>query len=181
MRLFIVFLVFVSCVGAQNNDLETMSWNENRPLKFSDFRDRPNPNTDAAALTASGISFGFSINREGSRVTDFSTDVDCVFYPTKSWFKKEHTTQHILKHEQLHFDITELHARMFRQKISQLRPSSQIKSQLNQLYKAISKASSQMQQLYDEETRHSIDRPKQAAWQAYVAAELKKLNAFKTK
>ncbi|SHH36755.1 DUF922 domain-containing protein [Winogradskyella jejuensis] len=180
IRLFFALLFVTSFTFAQDKDLETFSWQEDRPLVWADFKGKPNPNTDAAALTASGISFGFSIGKTGNRITDFSTTVECLFYPSESWYKVEDADDHILKHEQLHFNITELHARMFRQQISELRASSQLKTQLNSLYKAISKASYEMQNKYDDETNHSINKEQQAAWQNYITAELKKLEAFKT-
>ena len=132
-------------------------------------------------MTASGVSFGFSIGKTGKKITDFNTNVECVFYPTESWYKDEDANPHILRHEQIHFDITELFTRKFRQQISELRASPKIKNQLNSLYEAISKASSKMQNLYDEETNHSINKVQQKKWDDYIVAELRTLEAFKTK
>ena len=179
MKTLFAFLLISSFCFSQNQDLETAAWQEDKPLVWKDFKGKPNPNTDAAALTASGISFGFSISKTGNRITGFTADVECIFYPTESWYKIEDANAHILRHEQLHFDITELHARKFRQQISQLKASSRLRGQLNNLYKEISKASSLMQNLYDEETNHSINKVQQKKWDDYIVAELKKLEAFK--
>jgi len=180
MKTFFAFLLFTSIAFSQDKDLETFSWDKNKPLVWKDFKGTPQQNTDATALTASGITFGFSIGKTGNRITDFSTNVECLFYPSESWYKPEDATPHILKHEQLHFDITELYARKFREQISRLKTSSSLRNQLNDLYKSISLASSKMQNLYDEETNHSINREKQTAWNILIAQELKKLEAFKT-
>lgn len=180
MKYYIVFLfAFTFCFG-QNKDLETSSWNESVPIVWKNFKGKIDSNSDAAAQTASGISFGFSIGKTGGRITDFNTTVECLFYPSESWYKPDVVTPHILKHEQLHFDITELHARKFRQQITRVKPSSKLRTELNGLYKTISKASSQMQHKYDRETNHSIDKDQQAAWNLYIARELKKLEAYKT-
>lgn len=176
---FLFILISVSCFAQKANDV-TFSWNEDKPLVWSDFQANPNPNTDAAALTASGISFGFSIGKTGKKITDFTADVECLFYPNESWYKPKDSNLHILKHEQFHFNITELHARKFRKLISELKPSANLQTQLNKLYKTISKASFEMQNQYDAETNHSINKPKQAEWELFVAKELKKLEAFKT-
>ena len=77
--------------------------------------------------------------------------------------------------------LCRISARKFRQQISKLRASPKIKNQLNSLYKAISKASSKMQNLYDEETNHSINKVQQKKWDDYIVAELRILEAFKTK
>lgn len=182
MKTFFTFLIITAFAFGQNQNLETFSWEENKPLVWENFRGKPNPITDAAAQTASGISFGFSISKTGSRITDFTANVECVFYPTESWYKPEDVNAHILRHEQLHFDITELHARRFRQRISKIKASTpRLKKQLNDLYKATRIASSQMQNLYDEETNHSINKEQQKKWDDYIVAELKKLEAFKTR
>ena len=180
-NLKVIFLFAIVSCFAQEDKLKTISWNDRRPLTWEDFKDKPILNSDAAALTASGITFGFSLGKTGNRITDFSTTVDCVFYPEKSWYKIEHGNNHILNHEQLHFNITELHARKFRQKISKLKITPNLRNQLNSLYKANSEESLIMQRLYDSETNHSINKEKQNEWNRYVAAELKKLESYKTR
>ena len=164
----------------QNEDLKTISWQENRPLTWSDFEAIPTNTSSAAALTASGITFGFSIDKEDGRVVDFDTTIDCFFYPEKSWVKPEYADDYILRHEQLHFNITELHARKFRKQIKQLRVSSKIRNQLNRLYKDINQTSYDMQKRYDEETNHSINKEKQKEWDNFITQELEKLSGFKS-
>lgn len=180
MKYVIVFLFALSFCYGQKDSKETMSWNANTPIVWKDFKGKPNSNSDAAAQTASGISFGFSIGKTGGRITDFTTTVECLFYPSESWYKPNVASPHILKHEQVHFDITELHARKFRQHITSVKPSTRLKEQLNALYKSISKDSYLMQKKYDEETNHSINKQQQAAWNIFIAKELKKLEAYKT-
>lgn len=180
IRVFLI-LVFLSNISFSQNDRDPILWNENYPLSWSDFKAKPDQNTSAAALTASGISFGFSIGKTGNRITKFTTEVECFFYPYESWFKPQTGDDYILKHEQVHFDITELHARKFRQQISQLKPSQNLKAKLNSMYKAISQASRRMQTAYDDETNHSINKERQAYWEKYVEIELKKLEAYKSR
>ncbi|MFD1064091.1 DUF922 domain-containing protein [Winogradskyella litorisediminis] len=180
MKILTLCLFFSIGCFAQKADDITFSWDENRPLTWEDFQGKPVKNTDAAALTASGISFGFSIGKTGNKITEFTADVECLFYPEESWYKPNEADAHILKHEQLHFNITELHARKFRKHISELQPSRHLQNQLNKIYKAISQASYEMQQQYDEETNHSINKEKQAEWQSFITEQLKRYEAFKT-
>lgn len=181
MKIIFFFILISTTCFAQKADDETFSWSEDRSLVWSDFRGQPDLQNDAVASTASGISFGFSINKAGRKITGFTANVECVFYPNTSWHKPEDATAYILKHEQFHFNITELHARKFRKKIKSLKPSSKVQGQLNNLYQAISKASFDMQKQYDAETNHSINKIKQAEWETFIISELKKLEAFKTK
>lgn len=180
MHLNLICLLIVVSSFGQQPKLETLSWNEQRLLTWDDFKDMPQPNTNAAALTASGISFGFSVNKTGQKITGFNTNVECVFYPEKSWYKPKLANNYILNHEQMHFNITELHARKFRKQISNTAPNQALKSQLNRLYETITKASVRMQRRYDSETNHSINKEKQQEWDIFITEELKKLDAFKT-
>ena len=104
-----------------------------------------------------------------------------IFYPDKSWYNKSVADAYILAHEQLHFDITELHVRKFRKQISQLKVSNALKSILDRLHQNINTELSIMQNLYDKESNNSINREQQAKWSRYVQNELKALEAFKSK
>jgi predicted secreted Zn-dependent protease len=91
--------------------------------------------------------------------------------------KKPNTTsEYILRHEQIHFDIAWYHYQLF---LKQIRAtpftaqnySSEIKKMFTD-YLATTKA---MQDAYDEETNHSIDQEKQKEWDAKVVALLLEL------
>ena len=61
-------------------------------------------------------------------------EVNAFFYPNESWYKPDVCNNLILSHEQLHFDITELHARKFRQMVSNTRFTNKIRSEMNLHY-----------------------------------------------
>lgn len=157
-----------------------MIWSENRKLSWSDFKSQPSANSDAVALTASGITFAYSVQTSGQRIVGFSTTIEAHFYPNKSWYLKEKGNAYILGHEQLHFDITELFARKFRQEVKKIAPHETIKDQLEELHNAINEALYRTQTDYDEQTNHSINDEVQHQWEVLVAKELKQLDAFKT-
>lgn len=157
-----------------------MSWNESYKLSWSDFKGEPNHNISAAAITASGISFGFSVKRTDKQVISFKSNVETHFYPEQSWYKPGLADEHVLGHEQLHFDITELFARKFRQRISQLRVSNAIRGELKTLNETINKELATMQDTYDNETDYSRNFEQQAKWKVYIASELKKLSKYKS-
>ncbi|MDO5968814.1 DUF922 domain-containing protein [Flavivirga aquimarina] len=157
-----------------------ISWNESYKLSWNDFKGPPNKNTSAVAVTASGITFGFSIREEDNRVVSFTSQVHTHFYPEKSWYKKEQADAHVLAHEQLHFNITELYTRKFRQRIGQIKVSNNVKRQLKNLHNTINKELSQTQNKYDSETNYSRNVEAQTAWETYIANELKKLSKYKS-
>jgi hypothetical protein len=89
--------------------------------------------------------------------------------------------EYILAHEQLHFDITELHVRKFRRQISDVKVSQSLGSVLDKLHLNINKELAAMQNQYDSESNNSINKEAQAKWIVYVVKELKKYEAYKSK
>lgn len=174
-----ILLVICCFIGAQNDE-PVLSWNESYKLSWSDFKAKPNKRVSAAAVTASGITFGFSIKQADDRVVSFQTEVNAHFYPEKSWVKSELADNHVLGHEQLHFNITELYARKFRQQISKLKTSQSIKTELRQLHKSINKDLEEMQNTYDAETNYSRSTDIQAKWELFITQELQKLSKYKS-
>lgn len=160
-------------------DKSVITWSESYKLSWSNFKAKPNQAERASAITASGITFGFSIKEKNAKVISFTTDVFAHFYPEQSWFKPVETDAHVLGHEQLHFDITELYARMFRQHISQLKISNSINSQLKKMHSTINKELAALQDVYDTETDYSRNVKQQAKWKVHIATELAKLSKYK--
>ena len=176
IRIFFIICCFLSI----QKDEPIISWKESYRLSWLDFKAQPNNNVEAVAITASGITFGFSITQTSDKVVGFSTEVYAHFYPEQSWYKIEQADTHVLGHEQLHFDITELHARKFRQHISLLKTSDTIRNELKQLHNAINKELAELQNKYDDETDYSRNVAAQTKWKTYIEAELKKLAQFKS-
>jgi hypothetical protein len=156
-----------------------MTWSEHLPLQWTDFNGVPTEGTTVVAVTASGISFGFSTKMTETQLVDYTAFVDAHFYPDKSWYIKERTNQVILNHERLHFDITELYTRKFKQRIAQAKFDLRINAQMERIHNAINDELRQMQQKYDTETDHSQNVDKQKEWQQYIKIELEKLAYYK--
>ena len=140
-------------------------WNDDLQLQWTDFNGRPTQGTTVVAVTASGLSFGFSTKMSETRLVEYTSFVDAHFYPDKSWYIKERANSIILDHERLHFDITELHARKFRQRIAQTKFDLRISEQMERIHTTINDELRQMQQKYDLETNHSQHVVKQKEWQ----------------
>ncbi|WP_452224206.1 DUF922 domain-containing protein [Lacinutrix chionoecetis] len=177
-KLFII-IGFLLCF---KSDTSEFSWHENHRLNWADFKGEPDQSVNAVAVTASGITFSYSIEKSNLRgITGFKTKVFAHFYPEHSWCKKELIDNNILRHEQFHFDITELNVRYFREKISKLKVSKNIAQDLNKLHIQANKDLSEMQQLYDKESDFSMNTEGQEQWVAFVNKELKRLEKFKSK
>ncbi|WP_397363258.1 hypothetical protein [Olleya sp. R77988] len=177
------FFIFASFFLLQSDAIEEMSWSEGYRLSWADFKGTPNPDTDAVAVTASGITFSYSINkfRSNQKIQGFKTLVKAFFYPEHSWCKSEEVDPHVLGHEQLHFDITELHARIFRQKIAEVKLHQDLANTLQNIHKNIEADLATMQNNYDTESNYSINVEGQKKWKDSIVLRLKALEKFKSK
>lgn len=165
-------------IQVQNNPV--ISWSDNYRITWNNFKAKPPSNVSAVATTASGITFGFSIKQSDARVVSFTTEVYAHFYPEESWYKPERADSHVLGHERLHFDITELFARKFRQRISVLKTTNDIAKRLKVIHKNINKELEVYQNQYDAETDYSRNVEGQRQWEARVKRELKVLELYKS-
>ncbi len=170
---FLFLLMFI-----QPND-NSLLWDESYKLKWTDFRGLPNDNIDAAAITASGITLDLTAKTSQAQLIEFNAIVEARFYPDQSWYRKEMASSFILSHEQLHFDITELYARKFRQQIDNTTFSIHIKKELSKLNKLINKDLKAMQEKYDKDSNFSRNVETQRKWQHYIQSELLKLYKYK--
>tara|TARA_R110002012_G_scaffold294228_1_gene490244 strand:- start:346 stop:882 length:537 start_codon:yes stop_codon:yes gene_type:complete len=172
---FFIAIIFGSCLLSQDSEI---IWQEHNLLVWENFKGRPDKSSSAAAVTASGISYNYGVSRVGDRVVGFDATVITHFYPEKSWCKKELINEHILQHEQFHFNITELHSRLLRKTLSELKANPELVSQITGAYKAINIELQKFQELYDSETDYSRNYEVQKEWELKVSKQLLALNAF---
>lgn len=178
-RLILFSFLFVSVLSCQSQEDVVMPWSDDYRLKWDDFKGNPNPRGEEVAVTASGLSFGYSTTRYSNGKVNYDFEVTAHFYPEKSWFVEESVNDITLAHERLHFDITELHARKFRQRVQATRFGRNIDFQMDQINNEINEQLRAMQLLYDRETDHSRNIEKQEVWQRYVEDELFKYRDFR--
>ena len=172
-----IFLLYLACFFTQQEP--TISWTEDHKVTWDDFRSQPKPRADVIAVTASGLSFGYSTTRYSGGRIEYDFEVTAHFYPERSWYIKEDVTSMTLDHERLHFDITELHARKFRQRVNNKRFTRNIDREMEVINNEIHDELRAMQRQYDSETSHSRIPKKQIEWQLYVEEELRKLDRYK--
>ena len=181
MTLFKNLIFLYLFLGATSINMSIISWRDDYKLQWQDFKGQPHNDTNAVAVTASGITFGYSIKTSNTKIIDFSTTIEAHFYPEKSWYSKERADDYILAHEQLHFDITELHVRKLRKQIAQVKVSQNLKSKLNLLHKTSNIKLAAMQDKYDTETNNAIDKDFQNQWEIFIQKELQNYEAYKSK
>lgn len=155
-------------------------WEENRKLVWEDFQGEPSKVIPYHANTSSGMTYSWGL-KGAYKKFELTYNVQSFFITDQSWVKPSYENDHLLKHEQLHFDISELFARKLREKLSKVDNSKLSKNsglELNKLYENLSAERSLMQDQYDKETNHSENKEAELKWQAKIVEELNKLAAF---
>jgi len=137
---------------AASQDYETIPWNSKRKLTWNDFQGKNR--------------FSTSGTRDNMKV-DFK--IDTFFYPAKSWYDPSLCDEGILKHEQLHFDISEIYARKMKKRLAnESFTYSNVKSRVKTIYKEIMQELDEYQNQYDDETNFSRDREQQILWNSKI-------------
>jgi predicted secreted Zn-dependent protease len=96
-----------------------------------------------------------------------------AFFVKRTSWKIEAANGNILKHEQGHFDITEVFCRKLKKELSKIIPlRSSVQLDVNALFQQINLANDRMQEKYDEETDYGRDPKAQRRWSKFIHAEL---------
>ena len=173
MIIFLFFLTAGSFVFGQEI-VESIPWEATRKLSWDDFKGSVPPDAEPTATTASGISYEYSANLIHYEVKlDFK--VTAYFYPNESWYKPNICDAHILQHEQLHFDISEVFARRMRIKLRNTSFTENVKSEIRAIYKETLKELEELQDKYDWETNFSRNPEAQERWNAQIKEALERL------
>ncbi len=175
----VILLIALLFMANQNSstsykNTNVVHWCENDQLTWTDFKGKPGGHAHHA-LTAYEI--GFNVSMKGN---DIQFEVTCDFPKYKSWVKPGKANPKLLKHEQLHFDIAEIHARKLRKELQATHITLQnLERKADELYQSNWDKLNSMQNAYDRETDHSIIVVKQKEWEERVAVLLKELEDYK--
>ena len=147
---------------------DTIYWKPDNSLKWSDFKGTPDQHSPYLALSSAGITYSVSYNNSSTEYT-----VKAFFVMPKSW-RKINADSNVLRHEQLHFDITELFARKLVKELSAI----PIKKRTDQEYiikmaEQVIAEKNKYQETYDRETKRGTNIPVQEQWQKLVMEQLK--------
>jgi hypothetical protein len=154
-----------------------ITWSATRRLTMADYLARPRPGDPLAASTSSDLKANAAC-----RDFVFTGTVTATFDPNISWFRDpKKATEALLRHEQLHFDITELYARIMRQKLAAFGAKvdcTKLQPGFNNLTKGVYNLWDREQNRYDQETNHGLNTVRQAAWEKQTQEKLDQLKEF---
>lgn len=159
--------------AAPPNEESGIVWQAERRLSWDDFQSEVDLNEPLHAMTSTNIEvqakcFG--------NIMQF--EVKCVFRTKDSWSKNKQS-ERLLAHEQMHFDLTEVHARLLRQKLAQTQGlCGTDRTRFGKIVEAYFADWKKEQDQYDQESNHGLDQQQQLIWEEKIARRLEELGSF---
>jgi hypothetical protein len=152
---------------------EGLVWQAERKLSWEDFQSEADLQQPLHAMTATNIEVQAECYNN-----QMQFEVKCVFKTQESWSKNKQS-ERLLAHEQLHFDLTEVHARRLRHKLAQT-PGlcGSNKARFGKIVESYFAGWKTEQHQYDEQSNHGLNPEQQLIWESKIARELEELHTF---
>lgn len=175
MKLLLLLFLPLTIVQSENKELR---WSANVPLTWDNYTALPVETSELDAWTYSGFRYEYNWSESEGGIS-WTLRAHSFFDPAQSWVKKNRKGPDLLAHEQLHFNIAELHCRYFKEKCANFNFTSNIEAELKGIYDEVFAALLQAQLDYDAESDHYKDKEGQAVWNEFVAEEMARLDKYK--
>lgn len=155
-----------------------IEWTPERKLTWDDFKGIPDNKTfpNAVAITNSAIGFesgSFNPFKDGKLF------VRNMFNTYGSWVLPKGKTDNVLRHEQIHFDITEIYTRKLRKALIDANVTTNSSTRAYDIFDSIKNEWEKKQKRYDYDTQNGIEKYTQEEWEAFVKLELIKYDLYK--
>lgn len=149
-----------------------LTWEKHPALSWNDFKGRARRTTgEPSAVTDTGFRVQLEC-REGL----LAIRVEAEFYPSSSWVMAARKSVELLRHEQGHFDITELYARKMRRAIREAKIGCEddrtAEAAGKKIFEGLDREWEKAEKKYDAETRDGVDLVRQKEASERIAREL---------
>ena len=150
-------------------------WSKEKKISWNDFQATAPKLDSHIALSRVEIQYESSVDKEGK----MTMEIRAVFIKDQSWVKQDRKSDNILKHEQYHFNLTEVWARKLRRDVTgkKWNPKT-FEKEFNSMFKKHMAQTLKEQLRYDNETNHSQLRDKQTNWEQQIDKELVNLKMY---
>jgi hypothetical protein len=169
-KLFLLIAVFFIINSTVHGQESIIKWTSDQQLSWEDFTGKVSDTSTFDAETFAEIFYQYRSDNE----KNFEFEVHAAFNKNASWFRKEMQCEALLRHEQLHFNIAALFAEKLRRDFNSYHFSSNYEHEIRYIFTRNKLGYQAMQNLYDEETNHSLNQQKQTEWEKYINNELNK-------
>ncbi len=154
---------------------DTIIWSKEKNLTWKDFQGKVPAQDPHVSLSRVEIRYESQVDKQGK----MTMNIESVFIKNLSWVKQDRKSDHILRHEQYHFNITEVWARKLRKEIvSKKWNTKTFEKEFNTLFKKMMAQTLKEQKRYDDETNHSKVFAKQSEWERDIDTELSNLKDY---
>ena len=173
LKYFLVLLLLTASTHLFAQKIIINGTEGNRLLQWSDFSGQPDNSNPYFANTHWDFSYRFSSTKFNGDVAEISGfEIVLQLNPYKSWVKKGKETDELLKHEQGHFNVGLLFSQEVLKKIKTASfTRNNFAAELQKLVSEIFKKYNAMNEQYDNETNHSMNKEAQARWNEFFSKE----------
>ncbi|MEN8158019.1 MAG: hypothetical protein ABFS10_13795 [Bacteroidota bacterium] len=163
-----VLLIFTGTIESNLFIKRTsIEWDPAHPIRDTDFSGYPNFLSTYAAAISSYFNYEITGNSYDS------VRVKTLMQTHHSWMKKSfRNSDYLLRHEQYHFNMSEVYARKFKKLIYSLRDESFSEEKLKSLYLSQLRELNAMQDRYDTDCDHSLLMERQKDWEYLIDSML---------
>lgn len=179
-----ITIAFATCLltlTVASTFAQRIPWSAGRPLTWDDFVGNKPRKSKFAAVTSSRLHYELKMVSDDS----FKVKVDCFFNPLRSWKKNTRLKPYLLKHEQGHFDITEIYARKIRRSFKkyELHHANKLNMafKFRLIYERKRRSWRHYEKKYDRQTRHSRRKQEQEEWNQRIADQLHELSSYEVR
>ncbi len=153
-------------------------YNVHNELAIKDFQGNPDRTSAGVGATFSGIQIAME-GQSSNGIMNINVTMTVYFDKNQSWMKPEGKDERVLKHEQIHFDLTAICAcKMYEMLTKETYTSKNVKQKIHEIHDKLTAELQAQQELYDKETQHGTIADKQNAWAEKVAKEKSKLTCM---
>ena len=176
--LCLIFLLLAAPSPAPQTDgtnARPIEWTTERKLRWQDFAMKALVRSSDDSHSWVGFETVWTCDRR-----NFVFHVTTTFDPSQSWVKPGSQNDVLLRHEQTHFDLTEVAARQLRKRLADLNDPcrSFVMGEIDRLIADQRQPWKQAQELYDRETGHGTNEMRQRFWDERTQTLLDELKGF---
>ncbi|MCO4294740.1 hypothetical protein NF867_17895 [Solitalea sp. MAHUQ-68] len=150
---------------------DTLFYNPQRLLVWSDFKAAPRATSSYSAAAFTGFGYTGKI-RYSNDTAIIAIRLEVYFIKPFSWVHENSKNNYALAHEQRHFDITYLITERFKQRLLETDLDADYDSIIQYQYIQAYREMNRLQEKYDNETRHGLIESEQERWERQVKAWL---------
>ncbi len=140
-----------------------------RKINWSDFKGSVRGRSQYGAAIFTSIGLKTRLKMEDGKLTAYITP-QVFMIPSQSWARESAKDAAALEHEQIHFDLTLVAMNRLMEKLRKLEASSadDLNSMIQYEYLESFKEMNRLQELYDLESQHNLNKPGQLKWKTQV-------------